>query len=175
MGGRRQGGDDRVPQETEPAQHRRPWPQRDQGELGRAEEAHTEGRPLIFIDSSFVIALADEDDQFHRKAVELLPDLEKDQLISDLVLSESVTGVGSRLGYKEGREVFDNLFHSPSVKVVFLSKRLAERSALTYARYGGKLSFADAVSVRMMQDNNVRAIASFDSDFDGVQGVTRLR
>jgi predicted nucleic acid-binding protein len=29
--------------------------------------------------------------------------------------------------------------------------------------------------VRVMQDNKVRGIASFDSDFDGVEGVTRLR
>jgi predicted nucleic acid-binding protein len=96
-------------------------------------------------------------------------------LISDLVLSESVTGVGSRLGYKNGREVFENLFHNPSVRMVFLNKRLAQRSILTYRQYGGRLSFADAVSVRIMTDHRVRTIASFDSDFDAVEGTTRLR
>ncbi|HEV2139037.1 MAG TPA: type II toxin-antitoxin system VapC family toxin [Nitrososphaerales archaeon] len=163
-----------MPQEAKPTQHRRPGPQRDPGQFGRAEEARAEGRFLIFIDSSLIIALADEDDQFHDKAVEILLKLEKDQIISDLVLSESVTGVGSRLGYKGGREVFDNLFHNPSIKVVFLNKRLAQRSVATYARYGGRLSFADAVSVRIMQDNKVRTIVSFDSDFDGVEGISRL-
>lgn len=121
-----------------------------------------------------MIALADEDDQFHKRAVELLPRLEAEQIVSDLVISESVTWVGVHLGYKSGKEVFDNMFQSPSVKVVFLNKRLTQRSMQTYTRYGGKLSFADAVSVRIMQDNRVKTIASFDSDFDGTEGVTRL-
>lgn len=95
-------------------------------------------------------------------------------MISDLVLSESVTWVGAHLGYKSAREVFDNLHRNPALKLIFLNKRLTERSFLTYTRYGGKLSFADAVSVRIMQDSKVRRIASFDSDFDDVEGVTRV-
>lgn len=95
-------------------------------------------------------------------------------MISDLVLSESVTWVGAHLGYKSAREVFDNLHRNPALKLIFLNKRLTERSFLTYTRYGGKLSFADAVSVGIMQDRKVRRIASFDSDFDDVEGVTRV-
>ncbi|HKT21303.1 MAG TPA: PIN domain-containing protein, partial [Nitrososphaerales archaeon] len=102
---------------------------------------------MIFVDSSWVIALADEDDQNHERAARLLPGLDPKQMISDLVLSESVSWAGAHLGYKSAHEVFENLFQNPSIKVLFLSKRLAQRSALTYAKYGGKLSFADAVSV----------------------------
>lgn len=121
-----------------------------------------------------VIALAVDDDQYHPRAVELLPTIDEEQMISDLVLSESVTGVGARLGHKGAREVFDNLFHNPSVRVVFLNKRLAQRSISTYARFGGKLSFADAASVKIMEDNKLDKIVSFDSDFDGIDGVTRV-
>ena len=103
-----------------------------------------------------------------------MPELEAEQVISDLVLSESVTWTGAHLGYKSGREVFDNLFHNPSVRIVYLGKRLAQRSVAAYARFGGRLSFADAVSVRIMEDNKVRRIASFDSDFDGIEGITRI-
>ena len=129
---------------------------------------------MIFIDSSWVIALADEDDQNHDRAARLLPGLDPKQMISDLVLSESVSWVGAHLGYRSAREVFENLFQNPAIKVLFLNKGLAQRSALTYAKYGGKLSFADAVSVRLMQDSKVHEIASFDSDFDGVEGVARI-
>ena len=104
----------------------------------------------------------------------MLPNFEADQMISDFVLSESVTWVGAHLGYRSAREVFDNLHHNPAVKLVFVNKRLAERSFQTYTRYGGKLSFADAVSVRVMQDSKVRRIASFDSDFDDVEGINRV-
>ena len=137
MGGRCHGGDSRVPQEAEPVQHSLPREERRQRELGREEETGSERRTLIFVDSSWIIALADEDDENHRRA-ESLPNLEADQMISDLVLSESVTWVGAHLGYKSAREVFDNLYRNPAVKVVFVNKRLAERSFQTYAKYGGK-------------------------------------
>jgi predicted nucleic acid-binding protein len=117
--------------------------------------------------------LADESDQFHRKAVELLPKLAKNRTISELVLSESVTGVGARLGSGPGKEVFDNLLYDPMVKVVFGSKRLYERAVPIYLRYGGILSFSDALSVRIMLDQKIAEIASFDSEFDRVEGITR--
>ena len=127
----------------------------------------------VFIDSSFVIALADEGDQFHRKAVELLTRLGKSRTISDLVLAESVTAVGARLGSGPGKTVFDNLLYDPLVKVVFSNKRLYQRALPIFLRHGGDLSFSDALSVRIMLDQKITEIASFDSDFDRVEGIAR--
>lgn len=95
-------------------------------------------------------------------------------MVSDLVVSESVTGVGALLGQNAGRKVFDNLVHDPTVKTVYLNKRLIERSLQTYVKYGARLSFADAVSVRIMQDMRIGEIASFDPDFDGIEGIARV-
>ena len=95
-------------------------------------------------------------------------------MISDLILSESVTGVGARLGREAGAVAFENLFYDPSIKVVFLNKRLCERSMQLYLRFGRKLSFADIVSVRIMHDRKIKTIISFDSVFDSVDGITRI-
>ena len=100
--------------------------------------------------------------------------LKSDKVISDLVLSESVTGVAARLGGKAGSDVFENLFYDTSTKVVFLNKRLCERTLHLYLKFGEKLSFADTLSVRIMYDRKIKSIVSFDSDFDKVDGVTRL-
>lgn len=86
-----------------------------------------------------------------------------------------MTGVGARLGPGAGKEVFENLLYDPSIKVVFINRSLAERSVSTYLRYGKRLSFADAVSLRIMFDRHIRTIVSFDSDFDSVEGILRLR
>jgi predicted nucleic acid-binding protein len=129
---------------------------------------------LIFLDSSFVIALADGDDQFHEKAVNVLPRLGPQRIISELVLSESVSAVGARLGVKAGRTVFENLLYDSMTKAVFGNRRLYERAMAIYARYSGRLSFADSVSVRIMYDEKVREIASFDSDFDRVENLVRI-
>ncbi len=106
--------------------------------------------------------------------MEVFPKLGDRRAISELVIAESVTAVGARLGAKAGRTVFENLLYDSSVKTLFGNKRLFERAMPIFARYGGRLSFADSVSVRMMYDQKISEIASFDSDFDGVEGVARV-
>ncbi len=129
---------------------------------------------MIFLDASFIIALADLDDQFHERAVNVLPNLDSRRVISDLVISESVTAVGSRLGAKASRQVFENLLYDSATKTVFGSKRLYERAIPIYTKYGGTLSFPDSVTVRLMYDQKIGQIVSFDSDFDHVDRVSRV-
>lgn len=129
---------------------------------------------MIFLDSSLLIAAADQDDQFHKRAKELIPELKEEKFLSELIISESVTGVGARLGSKLAKEVFENLLYNPSVKVIYTNKRLLERAIQIYIKYDGRLSLADSVSVRIMYDNKIKKIASFDTDFDGLENVTRI-
>ncbi len=129
---------------------------------------------MIFLDSSFLIALADSDDQFHNGAASLMPRLRGAKAITEMVLSESVTGVGARLGGKAAREVFENLLYDPSVSVFFANKKLLERALPIFVKYGGAVSFSDALSIRIMLDHKMREVASFDRDFDRVEGIIRL-
>ena len=129
---------------------------------------------MIFLDSSFVIALADEDDQCHDDAVRVFSKLDSHRAISELVIAESVSAVGSRLGVKAGRMVFENLLYDSSTKTYFGNRRMYERAMTIFAKYGGRLSFADSVSVRLMYDQKITEIASFDSDFDSVEDVARM-
>ena len=129
---------------------------------------------MIFLDSSFIIALAVSDDQYHEKAVEILPRVGPLRVVSDLVISESVSAVGSRLGAKAGRTVFENLLYDSTTRTMFSNKRLFERALLVCAKYDGRLSLADAVTALLMFDLKVKEIASFDSDFDRVEGIRRI-
>ncbi len=104
----------------------------------------------------------------------MVKDIEGEKVISDLVISESVTGVASRLGRKASVNVFEALFYGSDTKIVFLNKRLCERSLHLYLKYGQRLSFADTISVRIMYDRKIKSIVSFDSDFDGVDGISRI-
>jgi predicted nucleic acid-binding protein len=104
----------------------------------------------------------------------LVNGLKGDRVISDFVLSESVTGVAARLGRKAGSDVFENLLYDASTKVVYLNKQLCERALHLYLKFGEKLSFADTISVRIMYDRKIKSIVSFDSDFDDVDGITRI-
>lgn len=128
---------------------------------------------MIFVDSSYFIAVANRRDRWHAGAKRLTPRLEREDLVtSDLVLSEAVTGIGAVLGGKAGKEAYDVIVDNCSVEVGS-PERCAAAISL-YLHYDGTLSFADAVSLIVMQERGTQRIASFDADFDRVRGIERL-
>ncbi|HEV8594196.1 MAG TPA: PIN domain-containing protein [Thermoplasmata archaeon] len=128
---------------------------------------------MIFVDSSYFIAVANRGDRWHGDAKRLTPRLERgDLLTSDLVLSEAVTGVGAVLGGKAGKEAYDVIVDNCSIEVA--SPERCASAISTFLHYDGSLSFADAVSLVVMQELGTQRIASFDADFDRVRGIERL-
>ena len=96
-----------------------------------------------------------------------------EKIISDIVLSESVTGVAARLGQKAGMDVFENLFYDSKTKVVFLNKRLCERDFARLPKVSSKNSPLLMVH-QSGKDSKIKSIVSFDSDFDVVEGLSRI-
>ena len=94
---------------------------------------------------------------------------EEGELVRDV---EAVTGVGSVLGGKAGKEAYDVIVDNCTVELA-IPERCA-RAITVFLHYDGSLSFADAVSVVLMQERGTQRIASFDSDFDKVRGIERL-
>jgi predicted nucleic acid-binding protein len=128
---------------------------------------------MIFVDSSYFIAVANREDRWHRDAKRLTRRLEREDLLtSELVLSEAVTGVGSLLGGKAGKEAYDVIVDNCAVELA--TQERCAGAITAFLHYDGALSFADAVSITLMQELGTQAIASFDSDFDRVRGIERL-
>lgn len=128
---------------------------------------------MIFVDSSYFIAVANREDRWHEEANRLTRRLERETIVvSDLVLSEAVTVVGAVLGGKAGKETYDVIVDTCSVEYA-TAERCASAIAL-YLHYDGTLSFADAFSLVVMQEAGIQKIASFDADFDRVRGIERL-
>jgi uncharacterized protein len=128
---------------------------------------------MIFVDSSFFIALALKNDHWHPQAKKLAPIVEEsDKIISDLVLSESVTMVGSMGGGKKGKLIYDYLMDN--CNVVYADHGICDNSIHIYLKYDGVLSFADSVSVELMNQNKIKKIISFDSDFDKINTIERV-
>lgn len=128
---------------------------------------------MIFIDSSFFIGLALAKDQWHDRALELIPEIEEsDKMVSSLIISESVTMVGSLSGGKAGKLVYDYIMDNCAV---FNSeKSIYDEAIQTYLKYDGTLSLVDVVSLELMKMFNFQEIVSFDSDFDKVNGIIRI-
>jgi hypothetical protein len=128
---------------------------------------------LIFIDSSFFIALILENDQWHDKALKLLPKMEKSQkMVSDLIIVEAVTIVGSRAGGKAGKMIYDTI--KDNCKIIDSDLSNYDNAIYTFLHYDGTLSLTDSVTVEVMKTFNISEIVSFDSDFDKINGINRI-
>lgn len=128
---------------------------------------------MILIDASFFIASAIKRDQWHDRVHEILPEiLEEDKITSILVVSEAVTLVGSLGGGKKGIRLYNYIMDNH--EVIYPDKDVSFRAMETFLQYDGGLSFADSVSLELMQLSGIDTIVSFDSDFDKVKDVHRI-
>lgn len=128
---------------------------------------------MIFIDASFFIAASIKKDQWHTRVLEILPEVTKqDKMTSIFVLSEAVTMVGSLAGGKMGARLYNYIMDNHEVK--FMDKDLSTQAMNFFLKYDGVLSFADSVSLELMKQDKIDTIVSFDSDFDKVNGISRI-
>lgn len=126
----------------------------------------------VFVDSSYWVGLADSKDQWHRRARELVPKVQGRVNVLDLTVSESVTIVGSRLGGKKARELYQ--YFVDSCDITYLDPELLDSAMDLHLTHDGRLSLADCATVQAMIRGQESTILSFDSDFDSIRGISRL-
>ncbi len=127
---------------------------------------------MIFADTNFFIGLLDKKDKWHDQALALSESINEEMMVSDLVISESVTLAGSRSGGKAGQKLY--LFFVDNCHIEYVDEDILREGMEVFLRYDGKLSLPDSVSVVLMRRKGISRIASFDSDFDRVDGVKRV-
>jgi predicted nucleic acid-binding protein len=126
---------------------------------------------VIFIDASFIIATASKSDQWHERAIKLLPKVKKEErIISELIISETITLIGILHGGKAAVNVYNYIKDNHTI---YQDKKLLDESIPNYLKFDGKLSLADSTAVTIMKKLGIEKIASFDSDFDKV-GIIRI-
>lgn len=128
---------------------------------------------MIFIDSSYLIAIALKTDQWNKKALKIAKKLEnKNLILSKLILSETITLIGKIAGGKSAKIFYNYIKQNYRIYDDKLS--LYDEAIEIHLMYDGTLSFADAVSVEIMKKLNINKIVSFDSDFDKVNEIQRI-
>ncbi len=127
---------------------------------------------MIFADSSFFIATLREKDRWHKDAVRLTGKIKEHLLISELIMSESITMVGSFDGGKAGKILYE--YFQDNCRIEFINEDMMEKSMDTFLKYDGSISLADASSIEIMKKHGVKKIISFDSDFDKIQEIDRI-
>ena len=131
---------------------------------------------MIFVDTSFWIALRLRRDRNHHEAATLLQAIEHDQLItSNHVRGETWTFLRRRAGHTAAVGFLDALRGSRRVRVETVSAQLEERAITWLRRHDEReFSFVDATSFAVMRSMKIRRALAFDHDFTAA-GFTELR
>ena len=119
---------------------------------------------MIFLDTTFVVALFVSNDDWHESAVRVYDEIRNEKLvISNLVIAETVTILKNKLKTKDIMEIYRNI---PNFFHVVDDNSLYGEAMNEFVKYDSTISFFDAMYVAVMKKEDIIKIASFDSDFD---------
>ncbi len=127
----------------------------------------------IFVDSSFIIANSRKEDESYERAVELNNSVSQNRVISDLILSETLTYIKFHDTPEKARELGQKLTSLDGTIILLPTLNDILYAIEAVGKYK-KLSFCDAMTVAQMKNNGIMQILSFDADFDLIPGIERI-
>lgn len=128
-----------------------------------------DNRPVLFLDTAYVIALSSAGDRLHDKAVQLAEELEAQQ--TQLVATRAVLlEVGNALSKQRFRhaaaELLQSLEDDPLVEIAPLTEDLYRRAfALFRDRRDKEWGLIDCVSCVVMQERGITQVLTADDHF----------
>ena len=119
----------------------------------------------IFVDTSALYALLDEDDSNHPAAGALLTGLRGERLVTHAyVVVEALALVGRRLGWPAVERLLSTLM--PVVEVVPVGTAVHQTALSAFREAGSdRVSFVDRVSFAFMRAERIQVAFAFDADF----------
>jgi predicted nucleic acid-binding protein len=123
----------------------------------------------LFLDTSFILALEDADDQYHREAAACWHTFHSHPqplVTTAYVFDEAMTLIRKRLDHARAMVVAKRLRTSPLVTLVHVDQADFEASLTWFERYHDKdFSFTDCVSFAVMKRLNIKTALTFDQHF----------
>lgn len=131
---------------------------------------------MVVIDSSFLVAYHNERDVHHSSAREGMERLIQGEwasaLLPEYVLLETVTVVAARRGAQKAVEVGGMLLRAEEYEFVPCSAFFVSAFDTFREMPGRSPSFADAAIVTIARERDAGFVATFDTDFRGIEGLT---
>lgn len=131
---------------------------------------------MIFVDTSFLVALLLTNDVNNKRANELLNLIDDENLIiNNTVLTETINFLSKCKKIKQGHAIKDSIdILVNSCDIHYLNANDYSNTIDTYLHYNGAINYSDCTILRSMESLGIDEIVSFDSGFDLVRGIKRL-
>jgi len=131
---------------------------------------------VIFVDTSFWVALRNRRDSHHAEAAALVGAHGRAQLVTtNHVRGETWTFLRRRAGHRSAISFLDAIGRAERLRIVHVTEN-QEQQALSWLRRRDdrEYSFVDATSFTVMRSLRVREALAFDNDF-AAAGFIELR
>jgi len=121
----------------------------------------------LLADTGALLALFNPSDQLHRRARQFVEQAKGARFVlTELIVSETVTRLRSRIDAATAAEIGTALLHSRRYEVIFVDARLVEAGLGELRRFADKhLSLTDAVSFALIRALALDGAFAFDRDF----------
>ena len=123
----------------------------------------------VFVDTSWLKALLDEKDEFHKKALKVLSKIKEASyslITTNYILDESFTLVRVRCGVERALQLRDKLAEMVEVlKIVRITSSDDVDAWEWFVKDWTGLSFTDCTSFVVMERLGIENVASFDKHF----------
>ena len=128
---------------------------------------------MIMLDTSFVVAYLNTRDQnnpLSAKTAKILADQNPELYVTNYIFGEIVTVIFLKL--KNLKKAIDmGKMVLRSCNLVHVDKYVFEYAWKIFSEQKLRLSFVDCTTIATMEDQKIRKIATFDSDFIKVKGI----
>ena len=126
----------------------------------------------IFGDTSAFFALVDKTERYHEKAIEMSNKIAKEKLeivISDHILSETITLVRGKIGFRESLLIGKKLLDSKITTLVIINEKILNNAWDIFLKYSDKdFSFIDCISFAVMEQEGIDTAFTFDHHFEQI-------
>ena len=119
----------------------------------------------IFLDTSFIIGLAFDNDNTHKYAVEHKDILSEDCYINNSVVNEVVTVSNNKGDSTKAGIMFNFLIDNFTIINEYNIVNYNTKTMTTFKKHEGKLGFTDSGIITTMVEHDIKKLDTFDKAF----------
>lgn len=119
----------------------------------------------VFLDTSFILALAFDNDDNNKSAVDLKNVFSEDCYINNSILNEVVTVSNNKGDSTKAKIMFNFLIDNFTIINEYNITNYNSKTMLTFNKHEGKLSFTDSGIITTMVEHDIGKLVTFDKAF----------
>lgn len=132
---------------------------------------------VAFLDTNVIAAATSARDANHSFGRAIVDGVDSGELprgrTTNYVIAELLNFIHSRFGHQLAIEVYERLGQASRFRLEHAPKRDFEQATEIFSKFD-RLTFVDATIIAYMRREGMTYLYSFDADFDGIEGITRL-